>query len=54
LAKQIEIGVPANLFISADLGWMDYLEHRKLIRPSSLNNPLGNKLVLIAPASTAT
>jgi molybdate transport system substrate-binding protein len=50
LAKQIENGAPADLFISADLDWMDYLEQRKLIRPWSRSELLGNKLVLIAPA----
>ena len=50
LAKQIENGAPADLFVSADLDWMDYLEQRKLIRPWSRSQLLGNKLVLIAPA----
>src|SRR5207237_6443714 len=35
LAKQIENGAPADLFISADRDWMDYLETRKLIKPDS-------------------
>ena len=49
LAKQIENGAPADLFISADRDWMDYLEQRKLIKPDSRVDLLGNKLVLIAP-----
>ena len=49
LAKQIENGAPADLFISADLEWMDYLESRKLIQSASRHDLLGNKLVLIAP-----
>ncbi len=53
LAKQIESGAPADLFISADLGWMDYLERHALIRPETRRNLLGNRLVLIAPASSA-
>jgi len=49
LARQIEAGAPADIFISADLRWMDYVAERKLIRPDSRTNLLGNKLVLIAP-----
>lgn len=52
LAKQIENGAPADLFISADAEWMDYLEQRKLIRPGSRSDLLGNSLVLIAPAGS--
>ena len=53
LAKQIENGAPADLFISADPDWMDYLQHRKLIKPESRSDLLGNSLVLIAPANSA-
>ncbi|MGV3740694.1 MAG: molybdate ABC transporter substrate-binding protein [Burkholderiaceae bacterium] len=53
LAKQIENGAPADVFISADLDWMDYLAQRKLIQPASRKNLLANQLVLIAPANTA-
>ncbi|MEX2165531.1 MAG: molybdate ABC transporter substrate-binding protein [Methyloceanibacter sp.] len=49
LAKQIEEGAPADVFISADLDWMDYLAERKLIKPDTRFNLLGNTLVLIAP-----
>jgi molybdate transport system substrate-binding protein len=49
LAKQIEQGAPADIFISADLKWMDYLEKSKLIRGGTRRNLLGNKLVLIEP-----
>ena len=52
LAKQIEAGAPAALFISADLDWMDYLEQRSLQAPDSRVNLLGNSLVLIAPAKS--
>jgi len=52
LAKQIESGAPADLFISADLDWMDYLEHRHLIRPATRKNLFGNRLVLVAPADS--
>jgi molybdate transport system substrate-binding protein len=48
LAKQIENGAPADIFISADLDWMDYLDQRKLIRAGTRKNLLGNELVLIA------
>jgi molybdate transport system substrate-binding protein len=52
LAKQIEAGAPADVFISADLEWMDYLDGRKLLAPGSRGNLLSNRLVLIAPASS--
>jgi molybdate transport system substrate-binding protein len=50
LAKQIENGAPAALFVSADEQWMDYLADRQLIVPPSRVTFLGNTLVLIAPA----
>ncbi|MGH6851755.1 MAG: molybdate ABC transporter substrate-binding protein [Methylocella sp.] len=50
LAKQIEQGAPADIFISADLKWMDYLEKAKLLRAGTRQNLFGNKLVLIEPA----
>jgi molybdate transport system substrate-binding protein len=49
LAKQIEAAAPADVFISADLDWMDYLARRKLIKPETRANFLGNRLVLISP-----
>lgn len=52
LARQIDRGAPAALFISADLAWMDYLEHRGRIEPGTRRNLLANRLVLIAPASS--
>jgi len=52
LAKQIEQSAPADVFISADLQWMDYVGERKLIKPDTRVNLLGNKLVLIAPADS--
>jgi molybdate transport system substrate-binding protein len=48
LAKQIEGGAPADVFISADLQWMDYVASKNLIKPDTRLNLLGNKLVLIA------
>jgi molybdate transport system substrate-binding protein len=50
LARQIESGAPAQIFISADLDWMDYLEKRNLIQPGTRKNLLGNRLVIAAPA----
>jgi molybdate transport system substrate-binding protein len=49
LARQIEQGAPADLFISANPEWMDYLAERGLIRADSRANLLGNGLVLVAP-----
>ena len=49
LAKQIEQDAPADVFASADLDWMDYLDKKKLIKSDTRVNLLGNKLVLIAP-----
>jgi len=54
LAKQIEQQAPADIFISADLDWMDYLAKRDLIKPDSRSNLLGNKLVLVAPKAVAS
>lgn len=51
LARQIEQGAPADVFLSADLEWMDYLQQRKLVDPETRRNLLGNTLVLVAPAS---
>jgi molybdate transport system substrate-binding protein len=48
LMKQIEQGAPADVFISADLKWMDYGSERKLIDDKTRVNLLGNTLVLIA------
>jgi molybdate transport system substrate-binding protein len=48
LIKQIEQGAPADVFASADVKWMDYAAERKLIKPDSRVNLLGNRLVLIA------
>lgn len=49
LAKQIENGLPADIFISADLKWMDYLYDKGKIDNTNRKNLLGNTLVLIAP-----
>ncbi len=52
LAKQIELGAPADVFMSADLKWMDYLTAKNLIKADTRVNLLGNRLVLIAPADS--
>lgn len=49
LAKQIENAAPADLFISADEDWMDYLQRKNLIDPKTRIDLLGNRLVLVAP-----
>lgn len=49
LARQIEAGAPADLFISADEQWMDYLSERDLIDKDSRRNLLRNTLVVITP-----
>lgn len=53
LAKQIEGGAPAQVFISADVRWMDYAAEKKLIRLETRSNLLGNRIVLIAPKDQA-
>jgi len=54
LARQIEQGAPADVFLSADRDWMDYVQQRGLLDAGSRRDLLGNTLVLIAPkASTA-
>jgi len=52
LARQIEAGAPAGLFISADEDWMDELATKDLTEPGSRVDLLGNKLVLIAPTAS--
>lgn len=52
LAKQIEQRAPADIFISADLDWMNYLEEHELILAATRRNLFANALVLIAPASS--
>jgi molybdate transport system substrate-binding protein len=49
LARQIESGGRVDVFVSADLEWMDYLQTRKLIDASTRSNVVSNRLVLIAP-----
>jgi molybdate transport system substrate-binding protein len=52
LAKQIEEGAPADVFMSADLDWMKYLSDRNLIKADTETQLLGNGIVLVAPADS--
>src|SRR5258708_22161659 len=53
LARQIEASSGADIFVSADTEWMDYLDNRGLVAHDTRKNILGNHLVLIAPSSSA-
>jgi molybdate transport system substrate-binding protein len=53
LAKQIEQGAPADVFVSADTDWMDYATSRKTINEPTRINLLGNSIVLIAPKDSS-
>ena len=53
MARQIEEGAPAEVFVSADPDWMDYLEKKGLVRPGSRHDLLTNHLALIAPKDSA-
>lgn len=53
LARQVEQGAPADVFFSADLEWMDWLQRRGLIAPETRTALLGNALVLVAPTDSA-
>lgn len=52
LAKQIEAGAPADIFISADVASADYLSTRNLIKADTRANLLGNSLVVVAPKTS--
>jgi molybdate transport system substrate-binding protein len=54
LARQIESGANADVFISADLDWMNHLVERRLIAPGTRVNLVRNTLVLVAPAGSRT
>jgi len=52
IARQIEQGAPADIYVSADADWMNYLVQRKLVVPSTRRDLLTNRLALIAPADS--
>lgn len=52
LARQVEAGAPADLFISADEEWMDFLSKRGLVHQSTRVSLLTNRLVLIVPGDS--
>lgn len=54
LARQIEQGAPADVFLSADGEWMDYVQQRGLIDPATRHDLLTNALVLVEPAGNTT
>lgn len=51
LARQAAAGAPADLFVSADVEWMDELDRRGLLARQSRVDLLGNRLVLVAPVA---
>lgn len=53
LAKQIESGAPVDIFISADMDWMDYLAAKKLIKEATRMSLLGNSIVLVTSKDNA-
>ena len=52
LARQIEAGAPADLFISADQKWMDYAVEKKAVDTTTRETLLGNSLVVVAPKAS--
>lgn len=53
LAKQIDNGAPADIYLSASTAWMDYLSERGRIETASRRDFLANSLVVIAPEGSA-
>src|SRR5690606_36245107 len=54
LARQVEQGAPADLFVSADEAWMDAVEAQDLLREGTRTDLLTNRLVLVRPKGTST
>nr|WP_244327860.1 molybdate ABC transporter substrate-binding protein [Roseibium sp. RKSG952] len=53
LARQVEAGAPADVFVSADEAWMDYLRERQAVQADTIEIVAGNQLVLIGPAGAS-
>jgi len=53
LAKQIDQGAPADIFLPADIDWMDYATKQKTIKTDTRTNLLGNSIVLVAPKDSS-
>lgn len=53
LARQVEAGAKADLFVSADEEWMDYLQGKALLRAGTRARLTENRLVLVAPRASA-
>ncbi|WP_051958072.1 molybdate ABC transporter substrate-binding protein [Desulfobacter vibrioformis] len=51
LAKQIDQGAPADMYLSANPKWMDFIEGKDLVEPGTRTNLLGNRITLIQPLS---
>ncbi len=54
LARQIHQGAPAQVYISANTKWMNYLVKNQLIQPKTLTDLLGNRIALITPLTCKT
>jgi len=53
LARQIDAGAPADLYVSANAKWMDWLEGKQLLAADTRTTVAGNTLVLVAPAGSS-
>jgi len=53
LARQIEAGAPADVFVSADAAWMDYVLEKGAVQPESMRDIASNVVVLIGPEGSA-
>jgi molybdate transport system substrate-binding protein len=52
LARQVEAGAPADLFVAADTAWMDYVEERGAVQADTITKVASNALVLIGPENS--